>query len=334
MPTVMNWRGTMSGVEYRLLEPERLGVEEALFPLSYPLHSPPLLASVREVGLITPLLVQPREGGYAVVCGHRRLQVCRRLGIGRVPCLVLPAPLEDDLQALLLNLHDNLSSRLFNPVEQSIIINRLELFLPVERVVRDYLPLLGLHPHPRVREKLLVLAGLPEPLRAALAAGRMHPEVGYSLSRFEAGERAALFALLQRLRLGTAKQQELIADLQTLARRRRVSIEELLAESEIVQILCDRELSPSQRGEQIRRLVRNRCSPLLSRARQQFAACKKELKIPPRLQLSPPPFFEGEDYRVSFCFRDREQLRRYLQKLEEIAESPLLERMLMLGKRL
>ena len=48
-----------------------------------------LVQSIREFGVMTPIVVRPvKEGGYEVVSGHRRLHACRRAGIEEIPALV------------------------------------------------------------------------------------------------------------------------------------------------------------------------------------------------------------------------------------------------------
>lgn len=48
-----------------------------------------LVQSVREFGVMTPIVVRPvEEGGYEVISGHRRLHACRRAGIEEIPALV------------------------------------------------------------------------------------------------------------------------------------------------------------------------------------------------------------------------------------------------------
>ena len=48
-----------------------------------------LLISIRESGILQPILVRPREGRYEVIAGNRRLQCARQLGLGEIPALVV-----------------------------------------------------------------------------------------------------------------------------------------------------------------------------------------------------------------------------------------------------
>ena len=48
-----------------------------------------LVQSIREFGVMTPVVVRPvKEGGYEIISGHRRIHACRRAGIEMIPALV------------------------------------------------------------------------------------------------------------------------------------------------------------------------------------------------------------------------------------------------------
>ena len=66
-----------------------------------------LIWSIKTQGVLTPLVVRPREdGGYEVISGHRRLYACQKAGIETVPALIYT--LDRDAAAIALvdsNLH-------------------------------------------------------------------------------------------------------------------------------------------------------------------------------------------------------------------------------------
>lgn len=47
-----------------------------------------LRESIKEFGIITPLIVRPIENGYEIVSGHRRCEACKALKIDAVPAVV------------------------------------------------------------------------------------------------------------------------------------------------------------------------------------------------------------------------------------------------------
>lgn len=47
-----------------------------------------LVESIRRIGIATPLLVRPVDGGYQIISGHRRAHAARIIGLDRVPAVV------------------------------------------------------------------------------------------------------------------------------------------------------------------------------------------------------------------------------------------------------
>lgn len=65
-----------------------------------------LARSIREVGVLQPIVVRVRDGGYELVAGERRLRAARLAGLPTVPAIVREADDTDSLrQALIENIH-------------------------------------------------------------------------------------------------------------------------------------------------------------------------------------------------------------------------------------
>ena len=47
-----------------------------------------LVESIRMNGVLNPLIVTPRRGGYEIVSGHRRYAACQKLGVETIPVIV------------------------------------------------------------------------------------------------------------------------------------------------------------------------------------------------------------------------------------------------------
>jgi len=65
-----------------------------------------LADSIKQVGLIQPLVVRRTQNGYELVAGERRLRACRMLGMHEVPCIVEETMVDQEsaLVALIENL--------------------------------------------------------------------------------------------------------------------------------------------------------------------------------------------------------------------------------------
>ncbi|AEB12967.1 ParB/RepB/Spo0J family partition protein [Marinithermus hydrothermalis] len=93
-----------------------------------------LAASIREKGLLQPLLVRPRGEGYELVAGERRFRAAQAAGLREVPVIVRDL---DDREALELALVENLQREDLNPVEEARGYQRLlEMGLTQEEIAK------------------------------------------------------------------------------------------------------------------------------------------------------------------------------------------------------
>ncbi|RIH90718.1 Chromosome-partitioning protein Spo0J [Calidithermus terrae] len=81
-----------------------------------------LAQSLRQHGMVQPLLVRPVEGGFELVHGERRLRAARLAGLAEVPVVVREL---SDQQAAEINLVENLQREDLNPVEETRGVLRL-----------------------------------------------------------------------------------------------------------------------------------------------------------------------------------------------------------------
>ncbi len=81
-----------------------------------------LVASVREKGVIQPLLVHRAEGGYELIAGERRLRAARMAGLERVPVIIRDAAPTELLE---ISLIENLQREDLNDIEQARAYQRL-----------------------------------------------------------------------------------------------------------------------------------------------------------------------------------------------------------------
>ncbi|MDO4572274.1 MAG: ParB/RepB/Spo0J family partition protein [Clostridia bacterium] len=77
-----------------------------------------LAASIREAGLIQPLVVQKTARSFELIAGERRLRACRMLGMREVPCVV-QGPIRNDENGALMALIENVQRRDLNYIEEA-----------------------------------------------------------------------------------------------------------------------------------------------------------------------------------------------------------------------
>jgi ParB family chromosome partitioning protein len=82
-----------------------------------------LVASIREVGVLQPIVVRETvPGSYQLVMGERRLRACREVGMATIPAIIRQTPDDELLRDALL---ENLHREALNPLEEAAAYQQL-----------------------------------------------------------------------------------------------------------------------------------------------------------------------------------------------------------------
>jgi ParB family chromosome partitioning protein len=73
-----------------------------------------LSQSIKESGVLQPVVVVPEEGYYKIILGERRWRAAQKLGIEKIPALIRKLPMQKQLEASLI---ENLQREDLNPIE-------------------------------------------------------------------------------------------------------------------------------------------------------------------------------------------------------------------------
>jgi len=78
--------------------------------------------SIRENGVIQPIVVQKRGEGYEIICGERRWRASRKAGLRKIPAMIREASSTQSLQMALI---ENIHRQDLNPIEEASAYKRL-----------------------------------------------------------------------------------------------------------------------------------------------------------------------------------------------------------------
>jgi ParB family chromosome partitioning protein len=81
-----------------------------------------LCRSIKEQGIIQPLLVRKDENGYELVSGERRLRASKMAGLSQVPVVIKDIP---DVKMLEISIVENIQRENLNPIEEAEAYQRL-----------------------------------------------------------------------------------------------------------------------------------------------------------------------------------------------------------------
>lgn len=160
--------------------------------------------SVKEVGIVTPLLVSKNGDRYQLIAGERRLRAAKMAGLERVPVVVREVSPTESLELAIV---ENIHRKDLNPIEEAAAYQKLleELNLTQEalakRVGKDRATIAN----------LLRLLRLPSAIQKDLIEGRMSMGHARALAGVKSEKRQlALRELVVRNQLSVRELEKLI----------------------------------------------------------------------------------------------------------------------------
>jgi ParB family chromosome partitioning protein len=126
-----------------------------------------LVASIREVGVLQPVVVRPVSGQvdkYELIMGERRLRATKELGLDSIPAVIKETADEDMLRDALL---ENLHRSQLNPLEEASAYQQL---LADFGITQDQLATRIGRSRPQITNTIRLLK-LPAPVQSRVAAG-------------------------------------------------------------------------------------------------------------------------------------------------------------------
>lgn len=126
-----------------------------------------LSQSIREHGVLQPIVVRPHEGNFMIVAGERRWRASRRAGLTKIPALVRTPSAQQKLE---LSLIENLQRQELSAIETAgaYLILRDQFNLTLEQIGQR----VGGKSVSTISNTMRLLR-LPESVRAAIADGRL-----------------------------------------------------------------------------------------------------------------------------------------------------------------
>jgi ParB family chromosome partitioning protein len=172
-----------------------------------------LSASIREHGVMQPILVRPIDGGrFEIVAGERRWRAAKRAGLESVPALVKAVP---DQSALALALIENIQREDLNPLEQANGIHRLiaEFGLTHDAAAK------AVGRSRSAVSNLLRLRELAKPVQTYLMSGQLDMGHARALLALPTGQQAGAASRVVAQRLSVRETEKLVHQLAHPSRR-------------------------------------------------------------------------------------------------------------------
>jgi len=281
-----------------------------------------LILSIQAIGLLQKPLLQRKKGGLLrIICGSRRLAVCKQLGNEPLSCEVLRSSLSPE-KCLRLAIYDNIAQRVLNPVEKSLTLTKMAEYLDQAELIQEFMPLMDMEPSVALFSRYMKLLHLEEVILTAIAKGTLHERIGFVLSPLEKRDRLALFHLFEELPFSVSVQKEIVETVVEIAHRDKLTPAQVLAGEEVSDLRGAHKRPARQRAQEIRQQLLARKAPRLTSRKVRFAKEVGELGLPGGVRLVPPPYFEGPRWSLECTFKRAEELATRLRQVAELADQP------------
>ena len=301
---------------------QQIDLSDDTFSVSYLPDVQKLRSSIEEIGLIQPVFLREKSGGYQIVCGFRRISVMKELGKSEIESRVFEEKEMDEFQFFSLSLHENLTTRGFNTVEKAIALDKLihRFQMDPDIVLQTFLPLFLLEPNEKILNTFLSLAQMEEETKAYVLKEEVSRSNIRKFAALNPGDRIAILSLISLLKLGENRLREILTLLEEISRRNQNRVREIVQRPEIKAVLSQKELTPSQKTERVKKILVDLRYPKMHQLEEEFEKKKKGLNLPSSVTLHHQPFFEGRGLRVQFQFETMEEYKAVLSTLSQLVD--------------
>ena len=319
--------GTIEMKTIQKIPLQQIDLSDDTFSVNYLPDLHRLRSSIQDAGLIQPVLLRKNSGGYQIVCGFRRLSVMKELGKSEIESRVFEEKEMDEFQLFSLSLHENLTTRGFNAVEKAIALDKLVHRFQIHptAVIKTFLPAFSLEPNEKILNTYLSLAQMEDEIKAYVLKEEVSRSNIRRLSTLTPDNRMALLSLISPLKLGENRLRELLTLLEETSRRNQSTVKEIAGRPEIQAILSQKELTPSQKTERVKKALSGLRYPKLNQLEKEFEKKRKDLNLPSNISLHHPSFFEGKGLKIEFQFETMEEYRIILKLLSSLADKKEFE---------
>jgi ParB family chromosome partitioning protein len=286
-----------------------------------------LRASIKNVGLMNPPFLIRVSSGYRIVAGFRRIDACRNLGWSKIDVKILELN-TSDLECVKLAITDNSFQRSLNLIEISRSVSLICSLVEKDEIFLKTAIQLGLPKNLSVLKKMEILCGLAWPIQQGVLSGTISLAMALDLGKLEADIGSRMAEIFNTFKLSLNKQREILTLVEEIAAREDLSIQQLLQEKEVKEIVAADDIDKTQKTRSLRLYLKRRRFPEISKTEIEFEKRVKNLKFGPDIQLIPPKNFEKQTYTLQLYFESLVDLKDRKTILDRIIQDPAFEAIL------
>jgi ParB family chromosome partitioning protein len=182
-----------------------------------------LYDSIKEKGLLQPIIIRPKNDYFEIVAGNRRYEACKKLGWKKIICHIVEL---DDKEAFEIGLIENIQRKNFDPIEEA-------------RSFEMYVLKYGWGGISELAEKIgkstsyvdrrLQLLNLPKDVLDSISGSNVSPTIGVELITLKDGQQQSdLAKLVLQRKLSSREVRNLVKDMKNNSGERNSTDDEEL----------------------------------------------------------------------------------------------------------
>jgi ParB/RepB/Spo0J family partition protein len=309
---------------------QQIDLSDDTFSVNYLPDLKNLRSSIEEVGLIQPVFLRKRLGGYQVICGFRRISVMKELGKSEIESRVFEEKEMNEFQLFSFSLHENLTTRGFNTIEKAIALDKLIHRFQIDHaiVIKTFLPYFSLEPNEKILNTYLSLAQMEDEIKRYVLEEEVSRSNIRRLATLNPDDRMVILSLISQLKLGENRLREILTLLEEISRRNQCAAREIVQRPDIQAILSQKELTPSHKAERVKKVLMGLRYPKRHQMEEEFEKRRRDLNLPSNLLIHHQPFFEGRGLRVEFQFETMEEYCSIVLSLSQLADMEVFKELI------
>lgn len=273
---------------------------------------PGLLESIRINGIINSPTLFKKGQGFAPVSGFRRIKAAKKVGLKRIPAqIVEDLTLEEGFKLSILENELNRKLNLFEKANALFCLKKAGI--SAEQIVQTFMPLMGIHPSVKIKNDLLAILKLPQPLVDYIIEKNLPLKRISHLRDLDILDYAIFSEMVEVLTWGASLFEEITKGLVEIAGRDDKKVKEVVESLGVLKILKDKILTKTERAERIRELVLSERYPTLFKKNQKIEDIIKRLDPPSFFKVDWDRTLEERDIILKLHIEDE-------SKIEEVCE--------------
>lgn len=280
---------------------------------------PVLFRSLKDHGLMVPLLLIENKSSYAIVSGLQRFHCLRKMHVEKCRALIIPADQCTPQKVFLYAVMANYGQTITDIDCMYVLAKAKERFsFSIDAICNDIAPLLGLPASRKVVQGYIQAYRIHDAFKQMMVAGKLSFKGAQFLATYDHDIQELFYATIFSNCIISASDIKNIAEyVMIIHRRDGQDLQDILKNDQLHCIIKNEKLDPKVKGERFIEILKEKAFPCMVHLKRRFKCVEKKLGISPDTTLEHTPFFEKKLYQLKIGFQSKRSLERSLASINE-----------------